>query len=101
RQTFDDDEVLPALNVSKITLPEYEVDFIKNKIYHDYKNTGKLVVSDIDFLYRIFQKDFSEIKSQTDFSIKDAMQAIELITDDYQPKKVALIYAAFEFLRGR
>ena len=35
RQTFDDNEVLPALNVSQITLPEYDVDFLKNKIYHD------------------------------------------------------------------
>ena len=100
-QTFDDDEVLPALNVSKISLPEYDIDFIKNKIFHDYKNTGKLVTSDIDFLYRIFQKDFSAIEPQTDVSVKDTAQAIDMITDEYDKEKAALIYAAFEFLRRR
>lgn len=101
RQTFDDDEVLPALNVSKISLPEYDIDFIKNKIFHDYKNSEKLILSDIDFLYRIFQKDFSEIEPQTDVSIKDTAQAIDIITDEYDKEKAALIHAAFAFLRRR
>ena len=100
-QTFDDDEVLPALNVTKISLPEYDIDFIKNKIFHDYKNSEKLVLSDIDFLYRIFQKDFSEIEPQTDVSIKDTAQAIDIITDEYDKEKAALIHAVFAFLRRR
>lgn len=101
RQTFDDDEVLPSLNVSKISLPEYDVDFIKNKIFHDYKNSEKLIFSDIDFLYQIFKKEFPETPYQVDLSVDDTAQAIDIITDEFDKEKAALIHAAFAFLRRR
>ncbi|WP_277632441.1 hypothetical protein [Avrilella dinanensis] len=98
RQTFDDNEVLPALNVSQITLPEYDIDFLKNKIYHDYKTTGKPTLSDIDFLYQIFKKEFPENITQPDCPVNDTDQAIDIITEEYNKEKAALINAAFEFL---
>lgn len=99
RQTFDDNEVLPALNVSQITLPEYDIDFLKNKIFHDYKTTGKPTLSDIDFLYQTFKKEFPKTLRQADLLIDDTARAIDIITEEYSKEKATLIDAAFEFLR--
>ncbi len=96
RQSFDDNEVLPALNVSQITLPEYDIEFIKNKIYNDYKTTGKYNRSEIDFLYQLFIKQFAEVEPNDVVASEAA--AIDVVTDEYITEKATQISAAFKFL---
>lgn len=96
RQNFQDYDVLPALNVSKITIPEYDLDFVKSKIYFNFKNNQQIIRGDIEFLLEQFKKEFFHYSFEGVLPNENSIsENIHLITEEYTPDKKELIYSAF------
>lgn len=102
RQSFADDEILIPLNVSKIQQPEYDIDFIKNKIAFDFKNNQRLYANEIRFLFDFFKTEFSEFLSDQNKTVAKhdhpADFWVNLICGDYTPQNAPIVFQAFQYL---
>ncbi len=96
RQNFQDFDVLPALNVSKITIPEYDLDFVKSKIYFNFKNNQQIIKGDIEFLFEQFKKEFHyhTFDSVTSNELPIS-ENINYISEDYTSENKEKVFSAF------
>lgn len=99
RQSFIDDDTLVPLNLHQIQTIVYDFDFIKNKIFFEYKNTGSIPHSLVDSLFEEVKKDplFKEILT-TDFKHTEELsteQCIQQITDPYHEENRIHVFQAF------
>lgn len=102
RQSFIDDDILIALNVSKIQQPEYDIDFIKNKIAFNFKNNNRLYTNEIRFLFDIFKTEFGELLSGQNNIVHEHDHPdgfwIDLICGDYTSQNAPEVFHAFQAL---
>lgn len=94
RQSFDESEVLPPLNLENIALEVFDIDYVESLLLFEYKEHQKIDQKIIRELINYHKKNNStitkEIQSLTDYTEKELLEIATSRTHDITKVVAAL-----------
>lgn len=98
RQSFTTNETLVPLNLEQIQTEVYDIDFIKNKLFFDYKNQGSVNYALVTTLKKALKADeqFASMwqESEIQKQVFSEPECIEILTSTYHINEYSSIRQA-------